>query len=121
MATAVALLNRLRLPLIAAPMFRVSGVDLVIAACKIGVVGAFPTANCRSVEELDAWLTTIRAAPLVAPWCANLIVHRSNPRMRDDLAVLLRHAPEIVITSVGSPAAVSRISPSAPASIARSA
>ena len=103
---AAALLNRLLLPLIAAPMFRVSGVDLVVAACRNGVIGAFPTANCRSVEELDSWLTDIRATPLAAPWCANLIVHRSNTRLRDDLAVLLRHAPEIVITSVGSPAEV---------------
>jgi nitronate monooxygenase len=102
------LLKRLRLPLIAAPMFRVSGVDLVVAACRNGVIGAFPTANCRTVEELDVWLSAIRAAATEAPWCANLIVHRSNPRMRDDLAVLLRHAPEIVITSVGSPAEVVR-------------
>jgi nitronate monooxygenase len=101
-----ALRRRLRLPLIAAPMFRVSGVDLVIAACQAGVIGAFPTANCRSVEELESWLTPIRTAGGAAPWCANLIVHRSNPRMKDDLAVLLRHAPEIVITSVGSPAEV---------------
>jgi nitronate monooxygenase len=106
MSAAASLLGRLRLPLIAAPMFRVSGVDLVVAACRNGVIGAFPTANCRSVEELDAWLSAIREAPLVAPWCANLIVHRSNPRMKDDLAVLLRHAPEVVITSVGSPAEV---------------
>ena len=98
--------GRLRLPLIAAPMFRVSGVDLVVAACRGGVVGAFPTANCRSAEELDHWLTTIRSAALAAPWCANLIVHRSNPRLQDDLAVLLRHDPELVITSVGSPSAV---------------
>ncbi len=106
MSAWAALRKGLRLPLIAAPMFRVSGVDLVVAACRSGVIGAFPTANCRSVEELDAWLTAIRAAPLAAPWCANLIVHRSNPRMPDDLQVLLRHAPQIVITSVGSPAAV---------------
>ena len=59
--------DRLRLPLIAAPMFRVSGVDLVVAACRNGVIRAFPTANCRSVEELDAWLTAIAAAPLMAP------------------------------------------------------
>ncbi len=106
MPAVAALLSRLRLPLIAAPMFRVSGVDLVVAACRNGVIGAFPTANCRSVEELDAWLTAIRAVEAAAPWCANLIVHRSNPRMRDDLSVLLRHKPELVITSVGSPAGV---------------
>lgn len=100
------LLSRLRLPLIAAPMFRVSGVDLVTAARQAGIIGAFPTANCRSVEELDQWLTAIRAVEATAPWCANLIVHKSNPRMNDDLATLLRHSPEIVITSVGSPAEV---------------
>jgi nitronate monooxygenase len=105
-STFAGLLKRLRLPLIAAPMFRVSGVELVVAACRNGVIGAFPTANCRSAEELNAWLLEIRAAELVGPWCANLIVHRSNPRMQDDLAVLLRHSPEIVITSVGSPAGV---------------
>ncbi|PPQ32401.1 2-nitropropane dioxygenase [Rhodopila globiformis] len=101
--------RRLRLPLIAAPMFRVSGVDLVAAACRSGVIGAFPTANCRTAEELDAWLDQITAAlqgQEAAPWCANLIVHRSNPRLPEDLAVLLRHRPEIVITSVGSPATV---------------
>lgn len=99
-----ALLERLRLPLIAAPMFRVSGVDLVIAARRAGIIGAFPTANCRSADELDRWLTEIGAVEAAAPWCANLIVHKSNPRMREDLAILLRHKPEIVITSVGSPA-----------------
>ncbi len=106
MTSFAALRERLRLPLIAAPMFRVSGVELVMAACRHGVIGAFPTANCRTAEELDGWLSAIRSEPLVAPWCANLIVHRSNPRMHDDLAVLLRHSPEIVITSVGSPANV---------------
>jgi nitronate monooxygenase len=107
--------SRLRLPLIAAPMFLVSGVDLVVAACRDGVIGSFPTANCRSSAQLDSWLGDIaqrlqRHADEVgaasAPVCANLIVHRSNPRLADDLAILLRHAPEIVITSVGSPAPV---------------
>ena len=107
--------RRLRLPLIAAPMFLVSGVELVVAACRSGVIGAFPTANCRTTEELELWLGDIRgrlrrdedgAGQAAAPFCANLIVHRSNPRLMDDLGVLLRHAPELVITSVGSPAAV---------------
>jgi len=109
MPSFAALRQRLRLPLIAAPMFRVSGVDLVVAACRAGVIGAFPTANCRTVEELDAWLGRITALlhdQDAAPWCANLIVHRSNPRMQDDLTVLLRHKAAMVITSVGSPAAV---------------
>ena len=54
--------SRLRLPLIAAPMFLVSGPGLVTAACRAGVIGSFPTANCRTVEELDAWLADIRRA-----------------------------------------------------------
>ncbi len=104
--------SRLRLPLIAAPMFLVSGPALVKAACRSGVIGSFPTANCRTVEELDAWLADMaldgkRAAEetgkAVAPLCPNLIVHRSNPRVPDDLAAVLRAKVEIVITSVGSP------------------
>jgi nitronate monooxygenase len=107
--------DRLSLPLIAAPMFLVSGVDLVAAACRNGVIGSFPTVNCRSPEELDGWLSDIegrlrrhtdQSGKASAPICPNLIVHRSNPRLEQDLAVLRRHQPEIVITSVGSPAAV---------------
>jgi nitronate monooxygenase len=101
--------HRLRLPLIAAPMFLVSGVDLVSAACASGVIGAFPTVNCRSTEELDAWLTEIgtrlREVP-AAPLCPNLIVHRSNARLSEDLKMVLKHRCELVITSVGSPAPV---------------
>ncbi len=100
---------RLRLPLIMAPMFLVSGVDMVAAACAAGVIGAFPTVNCRTAAELDAWLTDLHhraeTAP-GAPICPNLIVHRSNARLADDLAVLIRHRVELVIASVGSPAAV---------------
>src|SRR5215510_9893684 len=94
--------SRLRLPLIAAPMLLVSGVELVTAACRNGVIGAFPTANCRSSQDLDGWLTDIRRrlrafadeqGRAAAPFCANLIVHRTNPRVPDDLRVLLRHDP----------------------------
>jgi nitronate monooxygenase len=107
--------DRLSLPLIAAPMFLVSGVELVAAACRNGVIGAFPTVNCRTPDELDGWLGDIEArlqrhtdanGKPAAPICPNLIVHRSNARLPQDLKVLLRHKPEIVITSVGSPAPV---------------
>jgi nitronate monooxygenase len=107
--------DRLSLPLIAAPMFLVSGIDLVVAACRNGVIGAFPTVNCRSPEQLDGWLDDIESrlkrhahahGKSPAPICPNLIVHRSNARLEADLKVLLRHRPEIVITSVGSPAPV---------------
>ena len=98
-----AISRRLTLPVIAAPMFRVSGPDLVVAACKAGVIGAFPSANCRDVAEFDAWLSQIRRAltPDDAPWCANLIMRRVA--LLEELACLLRHRPEIVITSVGPP------------------
>src|ERR1700704_1115098 len=81
--------DRLSLPLIAAPMFLVSGVDLVVAACRNGVIGAFPTVNCRSPEQLDGWLHDIESrlrrdseqtGKTSAPVCPNLIVHRSNAR-----------------------------------------
>lgn len=107
--------HRLTLPLIAAPMFLVSGVELVVAACGSGVIGAFPTANCRTTPQLELWLNEIgqrlrrqedSTGVAAAPFCANLIVHRSNDRLGGDLRVLLRHRPELVITSVGSPAQV---------------
>src|ERR1700757_2227802 len=96
-------------------MFLVSGVELVVAACRNGVIGAFPTVNCRTPAQLDEWLTGIETrlgkfsndtGRRAAPGCPNLIVHRSNARLADDLEVLLKHSPEIVITSVGSPAPV---------------
>lgn len=103
--------DRLRLPVIAAPMLRVSGPELVIAACQAGVMGAFPTANARTLEDLDRWLTEITEATRrpgtvrpAAPYAANLIIRQ--PRLTDDLACLVRHRVELVITSVGSPAPV---------------
>ena len=107
--------DRLSLPLIAAPMFLVSGVHLVVAACSHGVIGSFPTANCRNVEQLDAWCFEMAArlrrradetGEACAPICPNLIVHRSNARLADDLRIVLKHEPELVITSVGSPGPV---------------
>jgi nitronate monooxygenase len=96
--------SRLTLPLIAAPMLRVSGPDLVVAACTAGVIGAFPTKNARTGEELEAWLTDIerRNSPQAAPYCPNLIMR--DARLKEDLALLVKHKTEIVITSVGSPA-----------------
>src|SRR5690349_12405517 len=96
-------------------MFLVSGVELVVAACRNGVIGSFPTVNCREPEQLDAWLTEIgerlqrhadESGKRAAPVCPNLIVHRSNVRLEEDVKILLRHQPEMVITSVGSPVPV---------------
>jgi nitronate monooxygenase len=96
--------RRLTLPLIAAPMLRVSGPDLVVAACNAGVIGAFPTKNARTAEDLDRWLTDIRSrlGPDAAPFCPNLIMR--DTRLAEDLAIVARHGAEVVITSVGSPA-----------------
>lgn len=101
--------RRLTVPLIAAPMLRVSGLDLALAACRAGVIGAFPTANARSVEHLDDWLTRldseiVDSASRLAPYCPNLIIRQ--PRLREHLDCLTRHRVEMVITSVGSPSAV---------------
>jgi len=105
--------GQLRLPLICSPMFLVSGPELVLAQCKAGVVGTFPTLNARPESALDEWLTRI-AADLAdfnaanperraAPFGVNLILHRSNPRQEADLDCVVRHRVPIVITSVGRP------------------
>ncbi|MFI6043063.1 NAD(P)H-dependent flavin oxidoreductase [Nocardia sp. NPDC051321] len=103
------LTTRLTVPLIAAPMFQVSGPELVIAACRAGVIGAFPTVNARTPEQLSQWLSEIEAALTsdggrrLAPVAANLIVHPGNARLLPDLRVLREQPTEIVITSVGTP------------------
>lgn len=103
--------ERLRLPILAAPMTDVSGPELVVAACNNGVIGTFPTHNASTAAVLDEWLNRIRAglsaATLTrrppAPVGANLIVHHSNSRLHDDIAALIRGGVELVIASVGSP------------------
>jgi len=109
MTTAPDLAARLSLPLIAAPMTGVSGPELVLAACRNGVIGSFPTHNAGDVAELDAWLSRIEAGLTggpSAPVAPNLVVHRTNVRLREDVACLIDHGIELVITSVGSPAPV---------------
>lgn len=97
--------HRLALPAIAAPMTAVSGPELVIAACRSGVIGAFPTHNAPDSTALNDWLCRIHAAltPPSAPVAANLVVHRSNRRLPADVQSLQRHPVELVITSVGNP------------------
>ena len=93
----------LRLPVFSAPMFLVSGPDLVIAACKAGIVGAFPTPNARTAEQLDDWMTRIRAEVGERPWCANLVTHSTNARLSQDLELIAKHKPPFVVTALGSP------------------
>lgn len=106
----------LRLPVIAAPLFIVSNPDLVIAQCKAGVVGSFPALNARPQSALDEWLKRITGElgehdakhpdRPAAPFAVNQIVHRSNPRLMDDLAVCVRHRVPITISSLGARAEV---------------
>lgn len=106
----------MRLPAIAAPMFLVSGPELVINTCTAGVAGTFPALNARTPEILDEWLGAIDAAldaqratgagALCAPYGVNLILHPSNPRVQPDLALLVKHRTPFVITSLGNPAPV---------------
>ncbi|MBB3948734.1 NAD(P)H-dependent flavin oxidoreductase [Aureimonas jatrophae] len=102
--------GRLRLPVIAAPLFIISNPALVIAQCRAGVVGSFPALNARPAEQLDEWLHEIREAlqpaaaggRMSAPFAVNQIVHRSNERLERDLRVCVDHKVPIVITSLGA-------------------
>jgi nitronate monooxygenase len=94
-------------------MFLISGPDLVLAACRAGIVGAFPTPNARPIEVLDDWMKRItdglarardeQPAHTIGPWCANLVTHSSNTRLAEDLALIARYQPPIVVTALGSP------------------
>lgn len=99
--------SALKIPAIQAPMFLISGPDMVINACRSGIVGSFPTPNARTSEILDQWMTDIKAAVDAdqnsAPWAVNLIVHPSYPRRDADLELILKHQPPFVITALGSP------------------
>ena len=105
---------KLRLPLFAAPMFLISGPELIIEVCKSGIVGAFPTPNARTTAVLDEWITQIEGAlddgsdqsRSYAPYAANLVVHRTNKRFAADLDVVVKHRVPIIITALGSPAKV---------------
>src|ERR1700731_2063042 len=108
--------DRLRLPVIGAPMFIVSTPRLVLAQCKAGIVGAFPALNARPASQLDEWLAQIteelaafrRANPQakVAPYAVNQIVHSSNNRLEEDVALCVKHKVPIIITSLRPPAEV---------------
>jgi len=100
-------LQGLALPVIAAPLFIVSGPELVIACCRAGIVGTFPSVNARTPEDLRARIERIASeladAPLPTPFGVNLICHRTNRRLATDLAIVHEHRVPIVITSAGDP------------------
>src|ERR1700683_2106292 len=104
--------DRLRLPVVGAPLFIVSHPALVIAQCKSGIVGAFPALNARPISQLDEWLHEItealaahdRAHPErpAAPFAVNQIVHKSNTRLEEDMAMTIKWKAPLVITSLGA-------------------
>ena len=96
--------QRLRLPVVAAPMFLVSNPQLVLACCNSGIVGSFPALNQRDSSGFRAWLEEIQAGlhSDAAPYAVNLIVHHSNPRLQDDLAICVEKRVPIIITSLGA-------------------
>jgi nitronate monooxygenase len=106
--------GRLRLPLIAAPMFLVSGPDLVLAACAAGIGGAFPAPNARTLEALEEWLARVAQGHAaleanggrVGPWALNLVTHSTYDRLGAELALVDHYRPPLVITALGSPAPV---------------
>jgi len=112
MALPLILDGRLKIPVIAAPLFIISHPPLVIAQAKAGAVGSFPALNARPAEQLDEWLCEIEEALAAhdrdhperpaAPFAVNQIVHRSNGRLEQDLAVCVKHKVPIVITSLGA-------------------
>ena len=112
MALPPILRDRLRLPVIASPLFIISNPDLVIAQCKAGIVGSFPALNARPISQLDEWLARIteelaaydRANPDApsAPFAVNQIVHKSNNRLEEDVALCVKYKVPVVITSLGA-------------------
>ena len=112
MALPPILSQRLRLPVIASPLFIISGPDLVIAQCKAGVVGSFPSLNARPISQLDEWLARIteeladwdRKNPdrPSAPFAVNQIVHKTNNRLDEDVALCKKYKVPLVITSLGA-------------------
>ena len=105
------ILKNLSLPVIAAPLFLISGPKLVIECCKNGIIGTFPALNQRTTEGFEKWIIEIKSAldsfeketgKKAAPFGVNLIVHQTNPRVKADLKVCVKHKVPIIITSLGA-------------------
>ena len=111
-----AVLQQLKFPVIASPLFIISNPKLVIAQCKAGVVGSMPALNARPAEQLEEWLIEItealeahnRAHPdkPAAPYAINQIVHKSNDRLEHDMSLCVKHRVPIIITSLGARAEI---------------
>jgi nitronate monooxygenase len=105
--------GQLTLPVVSAPMFLISSPQMLTECCLKGVIGSFPAPNARTIETLDEWMGSINQTlnearekdlnQKIAPWAMNLVVHRSNGRFSEELELIKKHQPPIVITSLGSP------------------
>lgn len=111
MRTVAPFIKDLSLPAIAAPMFLISGPNLVIECCKNGIVGTFPALNQRSTEGFEEWVVQIKTelqkfeeatGKKAAPFGVNLIVHPTNPRLEADLKICIKHKVPLIITSLGA-------------------
>ncbi|WP_047417189.1 nitronate monooxygenase family protein [Cellulophaga sp. Hel_I_12] len=111
MSQKASFINALSLPVVAAPMFLISGPELVIECCKNGIVGTFPALNQRTSEGFEEWLVQIKTTlatfeketgKKAAPFGVNLIVHQTNPRLEADLKLCIKHKVPLIITSLGA-------------------
>ncbi|WP_417450311.1 NAD(P)H-dependent flavin oxidoreductase [Kordiimonas sp.] len=113
------LTTNMLLPVVAAPMFLVSGPDLVLAAMRAGVMASLPFPNARTIDDLDEWLSTITQtrsrwlesepdAP-IGPFAANMVAHRSYDRLKAELELVKKYQPPVVITALGSPGAITDV------------
>jgi nitronate monooxygenase len=100
--TAKALRTRLRIPVMAGPMFIASTAELVIAQCKAGIIGSMPALNPRSTAALDEDIARIRETVGDATWCINLVAHKTNSRLDADLDVVMRHKVPIVVLALAA-------------------
>jgi nitronate monooxygenase len=104
MSMPAAFAGRLSIPVIGSPLFIISVPELVIAQCKAGVIGSFPSLNARPIEQFEEWLQRLNTelGPQDAPYAVNLIVHKSNDRLMADLELCVKYKVPMIITSLGA-------------------
>ena len=104
MSIPAAFAGRLSIPVIGSPLFIISGPELVMAQCRAGIIGSFPSLNARPLAQFEEWLQRLSTelGPNDAPYAVNLIVHRSNDRLMDDLALCVKYKVPMIITSLGA-------------------
>jgi nitronate monooxygenase len=104
MSIPAAFQQRLSIPVIGAPLFIISGPELVMAQCRAGIIGSFPSLNARPLAQFEEWLQRLSTelGPDDAPYAVNLIVHKSNDRLMDDLALCVKYKVPMIITSLGA-------------------